>query len=84
MRSGIPSVRASARSLGSGSGIGERARCMDREGMVLPVQNRSMMKPDPSKALRCIPSLDAFLRRESLAAIPRAVAYRESPVPASV
>ena len=37
-----------------------------------------MMKPDPSKALRCIPSLDAFLSRDNLKGMPRAVAYRES------
>ena len=37
-----------------------------------------MIQPDPSKALRCIPSLDAFLRRDRLANVTHPVAYRES------
>ena len=37
-----------------------------------------MIKPDPNKALRCIPSLDAFLRRETLGGVPRSVVQRES------
>ncbi|MCB9871008.1 MAG: L-seryl-tRNA(Sec) selenium transferase [Planctomycetes bacterium] len=37
-----------------------------------------MMEPDRSQALRSIPSLDAFLRRERLAVLPRAVVSRES------
>ncbi len=37
-----------------------------------------MTQPDPSKALRCIPSLDAFLRREKLASVARALVARES------
>lgn len=37
-----------------------------------------MIQPDFSKALRCIPSLDAFLRRETLASVSRGVAARES------
>ena len=37
-----------------------------------------MIKPDPNKALRCIPSLDAFLRREILGGVPRSVVQRES------
>ena len=39
-----------------------------------------MIKPDPNKALRRIPSLDAFVSREKLSAIPRSVASRESRV----
>ncbi|MEE2887490.1 MAG: L-seryl-tRNA(Sec) selenium transferase [Planctomycetota bacterium] len=37
-----------------------------------------MTQPDPSNALRCIPSLDAFLRRQNLASVTRGVAARES------
>jgi L-seryl-tRNA(Ser) seleniumtransferase len=37
-----------------------------------------MTQPDPSKALRCIPSLDAFLRRETLASVARGLVARES------
>ncbi len=37
-----------------------------------------MVNMDPSKALRCIPSLDAFLRRSKLAALSRPLVQRES------
>jgi len=37
-----------------------------------------MTEHDPSKALRCIPSLDAFLRGQNLVSVKRGVAARES------